>query len=133
MTTVTPLAASTLGIVLAVLAVLVVVFAIGGWRVATRRAHASERTLLAELNEAEQALAQAHATDKGWDRELLESAAREAVSERFGGQPVSALDLVQVVDRPGTDADQAVFRVETADGREHRITLGRTGGEWGVA
>jgi type II secretory pathway pseudopilin PulG len=133
MTTVTPLAASTLGIILAVLVILVVVFAVGGWRVATRRASAREHALLEDLNEVEQALAQAHAMDKGWDRELLESAAREAVFERFGSQPVSALDLVQVVDRPGTDADQAVFRVETADGQEHRITLGRAGGEWGVA
>jgi hypothetical protein len=43
------------------------------------------------------------------------------------------MQLVQVIDRPGTDADQAVFRVETADGDEHRITLGRTGGVWGAA
>ena len=39
--------------------------------------------------------------------------------------------LVQVVDKPGTDADQAIFHVKTADGAEHRMTLGRTGGEWG--
>ena len=40
---------------------------------------------------------------------------------------------MQVIDRPGVDADEAVFRVESPDGREHRITLGRTSGEWGPA
>jgi Flp pilus assembly protein TadB len=128
-----PVAASTLGIVLVVFAALVVVLAAGGWVAAAQRARARERKLLEELHEAEQALAKAHAMDKGWDRALLESAARDAAAERFGTQPVNALQLVQVIDRPGTDADQAVFRVETADGDEHRITLGRSGGEWGLA
>jgi hypothetical protein len=40
---------------------------------------------------------------------------------------------VQVIDQPGVDADEAVFRFEGADGKEHRITLGRAGGEWGPA
>jgi Flp pilus assembly protein TadB len=129
----TPIAVSTLDIVLVVIAALVVVLTAGGWVAATRRARARERKLLEELHEAEQALAKAHALDKGWDRELLESAARDAAAARFGAQPVNDLQLVQVVDRPGTDADQAVFRVQTADGDEHRITLGRSGGEWGPA
>ncbi|HEY0344698.1 MAG TPA: hypothetical protein VGC59_08625 [Solirubrobacteraceae bacterium] len=129
----TPIAVSTLDIVLVVIAALIVVLTAGGWVAATRRARARERKLLEELHEAEQALAKAHALDKGWDRELLESAARDAAAARFGAQPVNDLQLVQVVDRPGTDADQAVFRVQTADGDEHRITLGRSGGEWGPA
>jgi hypothetical protein len=129
----TPIAVSTLDIVLVVIAALVVVLTAGGWVAATRRARARERKLLEELHEAEQALAKAHALDKGWDRELLETAARNAAAARFGAQPVNDLQLVQVVDRPGTDADQAVFRVQTADGDEHRITLGRSGGEWGPA
>jgi hypothetical protein len=128
-----PLAASVVSIVVIVLGLLIVVLAAGGWFAATKRARAREPTLLAELRTAEQALAKAHATDKGWDRALLDAAAREAVAERFGDGPVNALQLVQVIDRPGTDADQAVFRVETADGDEHRITLGRTDGAWGPA
>jgi Flp pilus assembly protein TadB len=128
-----PVAVSTLDIVLVVIAALVVVLTAGGWVAATRRARSRERELFEELHEAEQALAKARALDKGWDRELLESAARDAAAARFGTQPVNALQLVQVIDRPGTDADQAVFRVQTADGDEHRITLGRSGGEWGLA
>lgn len=128
-----PIAASVLGIILVVVLVLVVVLASGGWVVATRRATASERQLVEELQTAERALAQAHASDKGWDRALLDAAARSAAAARFGDAPIDALQLVQVVDRPGTDADQAIFRVQTADGIEHRITLGRTGGVWGPA
>jgi type II secretory pathway pseudopilin PulG len=129
----TPLAISTVEVVLLVVLLLIGGLAAGGYVAATRRAAARERKLMEELQVADRALAQAHATDKGWDRTLLERAARDALAERFPGVPVDKMQLVQVVDRPGTDADQAIFRVETADGDEHRITLGRTGGVWGSA
>jgi Tfp pilus assembly protein FimT len=129
----TLLAVSTIDIVIVVVAAIIGLLAAGGWMAATRRSHAREHKLLEELHVAEQELARAHAMDKGWDRALLESAARDAVVARFGSEPVNAMQLVQVIDRPGTDADQAVFRVQTADGDEHRITLGRTGGVWGPA
>ncbi len=129
----TPIAVSTLGIVLIVLAVLIVLLVVGGYAAATRRAAGSEGALQRELDQAERELAQAHASDKGWDPALLAAAARDAALARFGDATVGEPQLVQVIDRPGTDADQAVFRVETADGDEHRITLGRSGGEWGPA
>jgi hypothetical protein len=128
----TPLAITTFEIVLLVVIVLIAVMVTGGYIASNRRAAARERKLLDQLQTADQALAQAHAEDKGWDRALLEAAARDAVTERFAGAQVRAMHLVQVVDRPGTDADQAVFRVETDDG-EHHITLGRTDGVWGAA
>ncbi len=124
---------TTIDIILLVLLVIVGALAAAGYRGATRRAHASERQLVEQLSSAERGLAQAHATDKGWDRGVLEAAARDVAAERFGAIPVTAVQLIQVIDRPGTDADQAVFRAETADGDEHRITLGRTGGVWGAA
>jgi hypothetical protein len=129
----TLVAVSTIDIVIVVVAGIIGLVAAGGWMAATRRTRAGEHKLLEELHVAEQELARAHAMDKGWDRALLESAAHDAVVARFGSEPVDALQLVQVIDRPGTDADQAVFRVHTADGGEHRITLGRTGGVWGPA
>ncbi len=128
-----PLATSTVDVVLLVVLVIVAALAAGGWRAATRRAHQGERKLLEQLQAAERELARAHAGDKGWDRALLDAAARAAAAERFGATPINGMQLVQVIDRPGTDADQAVFRVETADGEEHRITLGRSGGVWGAA
>ncbi len=128
-----PIAVSTLGIVLIVLAVLIVLLVGGGYVAATRRADRSEGALQRELEQAERELARAHASDKGWDPALLASAARDAAVARFGDATVGDPQLVQVIDRPGTDADQAVFRVQTADGGEHRITLGRAGGVWGPA
>lgn len=129
----TLLAISTLGVILLVVLALVLVLSVGGYMAMTRRIRARDSELQRELAHAEDALAQAHALDKGWDREILDAAARAAAAERFGGDVVGTPQLVQVIDRPGVDADQAVFRVESSDGREHRITLGRVGGEWGPA
>lgn len=128
-----PIAVSTLGIVLIVVAVVLVLLACGGYVAATRRAEKSQSALQRELAQAERELAKAHADDKGWDPAILAAAALAAAVKRFGDATVGDPLLVQVLDRPGTDADQAVFRVETADGGEHRITLGRTGGVWGTA
>lgn len=128
-----PLAISTLAIVLLALVGLLALLLAGGWAGATRRARSGEAELQATLQRAERELAQAHALDKGWDRATLEAAARSAAEQRFDGSAIEVLQLVQVIDRPGTDADQAVFRVTTAGGEEHRVTLGRSGGEWGPA
>jgi len=128
---VTPVAVSTIGLILLVLGGLILLLAIGGYVAAERRQRAHARELLEQLQAADHALAQAHASDKGWERSALEAADRRAIAERFGETDVHALQLVQVLDRPGVDADQAVFRVQTPDG-EHRITLGRSGGVWGA-
>jgi type II secretory pathway pseudopilin PulG len=124
---------NALEIILVVLALLVVVLGGGGYIAMARRTSARDHRLLEQLTRAERDLAQARASDKGWDRATLESAARAAAAERFGSAAaVTGLQLVRVIDKPGTDADEAVFRVETADG-EHSITLGRRGGVWGTA
>jgi hypothetical protein len=121
---------SALATVLIVFAVIVLALVVGGYVAVARRTGARDPELRKQLRRAERELAQAHAADKGWDRATLEAAARAAAEQRFGA--VKALRLVQVIDKPGTDADQAVFRVETDDG-EHAITLGRSGGLWGPA
>jgi len=115
---------SALAIVLIVLGVLIILLAAGGYAANARR-RAAERTLLLErAREADRHQALAHAADKGWERAGLESAAREAFTARHGVPP-KRLTLVQVVDRPGVDEDEAVF---DADGEE--IVLGRAGGTW---
>jgi type II secretory pathway pseudopilin PulG len=121
---------STVAVVLIVLLVLVALLAAGGYAAMSRRTRGRDHELLEQLGRAERELAAAHAADKGWDPATLDAAARAAAAERFGSQ-VEALQLVQVIDKPGTDADQAVFRVQTADG-EHALTLGRSGGVWGA-
>jgi hypothetical protein len=129
----TVIALSAVGLVLLVLLVVVVILAAGGYMAMTRRTHERDAALQRELAQAEDALAQAHALDKGWDRAALEAAARAVAAERFGDGVVGTPQLVQVIDRPGVDGDQAVFRIESSDGREHRFTLGRGGGHWGPA
>ena len=127
-----PVAASTLGIVLLVLAAVVLLLAAGGYVAMGRRTGARDAGLRRELEDAERAFAQARAQDRGWDRDTLAEAAQQAALARFGDATVGPPLLIQVLDRPGTDADQAIFHVRTADGTEHRITLGRSGGEWGA-
>jgi hypothetical protein len=112
-----------------VVVVLMLLLAVGGAIATTRRTEASSDDLRAQLRAADQALAAAHAEDKGWERAHLEEAARDAYVATFGAAEIRGLHLVQVVDNPGTDADQAVFRVVT-DGAEHTLVLGRRDGAW---
>jgi Tfp pilus assembly protein PilX len=112
-------------VVVAVLVVLLVLF-VGGYVVLGRRRTASEAELKGRIEAADAALADARADDKGWERATIEAAARAAVAPR---EPKD-LHLVQVVDKPGTDADQAVFRVVLQDGAEQTVTLGRRDGAW---
>jgi hypothetical protein len=120
----------TVLVIFAVLVIVVSVLMAGGYVAMSRRTGSREDELLEQLRQVERELAKAHAADKGWDPALVEAAARAAAEQRFGRSSVTSLQLVQVVDKPGTDADQAVFRVHTADG-EHTVTLGRSGGVWG--
>lgn len=111
-------------IVLVALVVIALLFA-GGMLAVSRRRDKLADSLLARIEAADAALADARAQDRGWERATIEAAARAAA----GGE-VSELHLVQVVDKPGTDADQAVFRVVGADGAERTLTLGRRDGAW---
>ena len=69
--------------------------------------------------------------DRGWERGALEAAARAAFAARSPVE-VRELLLIQVVDRPGTEEDQALFRVVTDVGSEE-ILLVRNGDAWGAA
>ncbi len=119
---------SAVAIVVIVVVVLLILLFVGGLVANARHNRAEEDALRAELEVANQALAQAHAQDKGWDRGLLEQAAKEAFAERSAAD-VTDLHLVQVVDRPGTEDDQAVFRVVTDHGYEY-LHLARHGEAW---
>jgi hypothetical protein len=119
---------STLAIVLIVVGVLIVALIVGGYVASGRRRRADAQASAAELAQANEQLALAHAQDKGWERTGLERAARESFARRSPAE-VRALHLVQVVDRPGTEDDQAVFRVETDHGAEY-VHLHRQGDTW---
>jgi hypothetical protein len=110
-----------------VLAVLVVL-AVGGFFARRALNRRTETQFRARLEQANHDLAEAAAADRGWDRAILETSARRIYADQRGAEPAQLL-LVEVVDRPGTDEDVAVFRVE-GEGRRETLTLGRRDGEW---
>jgi hypothetical protein len=110
---------------------LLVVFIGGGMLVAARGSRARDAALREKIAAADRQLADARAGDQGWDPAPMEAAAREA--GRTDGdlhEEVVAAHLVQVVDRPGTDADEAVFRLVTAGGGARDVRIHRTGDAW---
>ena len=111
-------------IVLGVLAIL----AIGGYIARGMYLRRTEADFRSKLEQANHDLAEAAAADRGWDRETLEGAARRIHAEQRGAEPAELL-LVEVLDRPGTEDDLAVFRVQ-GEGRHGTLTLGRSDGEW---
>jgi hypothetical protein len=113
------------------LIIIIVVFAVlaVGGAIARRAQLARTRPAFEDsLERVNRDLARAAAEDRGWDRDTLETAARQAFAAQRGAEP-DRLVLVEVRDRPGTEEDQAVFRAEQ-DGAAHRLTLGRSGGDW---
>ena len=115
-------------IVLAVFGALLVLALFGGLAASIRNRRRRER-FGSSLDEVDRSLADARATDRGWERGVLEAAARRAFEAERPGAEIHELTLVQVVDRPGTEEDKAVFRVVATDVQVH-LTLGRVGGEW---
>ena len=121
---------SVIAIIIVVFVLLVILLSVGGLIASRRRAERGQDDLLAAVREADQALALARASDRGWERAVLEAAAREAFAARSPVE-VRELLLMRVVDRPGTEEDQALFRVVTDAGSEE-ILLVRQGDAWGT-
>ena len=120
---------STLAIVLIVIAVILVLVFVGGLVATRKRAEAGAADYERHVAAADQALEQARATDRGWDRALLEDAAHSALSEQQPGFAYDALHLVLVDDRPGIEEDRAHFAAVGSDG-ERRVVLVRTASGW---
>jgi hypothetical protein len=118
-----------LAILIAAVVVLAIVFFIGGYIAVSRRRRTMDARFHVQLEEANAALAAARAEDRGWERPNLEAAVRAAHGRAHPGAEIRELHLIQVVDRPGTESDQARFRVVDAHG-EHEILLGRRGDDW---
>jgi hypothetical protein len=118
-------------VVLIVVGVLALLF-VGGLVANARIRRAGEGSLEERIAQADHHLALARAADRGWEPALLEAAARAACATLRPGVEPEHLDLVQVVDRPGTDEDRALMRVTYPDGAEE-IELTRTGDRWSAA
>jgi hypothetical protein len=110
---------------LIIVIVVLVVLAAGGVIARRRQLSRTRPAFERSLTQADHDLAAAHAADRGWDRERLEAAARRIYADQHDGAQPGTLTLVEVLDRPGTDEDEAVFE---ADG--HRVHIGRRGDDW---
>jgi hypothetical protein len=113
---------------LIIVLVVLLALAVGGMIARVIIQRRTEGEFARRLEQANHDLAEAAAADRGWDRAVLEGAARRLYAKERGVEP-SELLLVEVLDRPGTDEDFAVFHVE-GEGRMDSLTLGRRDGEW---
>ena len=119
---------STVAIVLVVIGVLLLLLFVGGFVAARRRANRPE--VAEHIRSADQAIEQARASDRGWDRGLLERAARSALEEQRPGSTWDSIELVLVDDRPGVVDDTAHLVGSGPDGRARVVLSRREGGEW---
>jgi hypothetical protein len=119
---------SVLAIVGIVFGALVVLFLLGGYLYSRRRL--SDPALEQRIRAADQALARARAQDKGWDRALLDEAARRTLAEQRPGFDVGDLHLVLVDDRPGIEEDRAHMLAVGGDGQARVVLTRNPAGEW---
>jgi cbb3-type cytochrome oxidase subunit 3 len=120
---------SALAIVLIALGVLVLLVFVGGLAAARRRERAQRGDYARHLAEADQALEEARAADKGWDRAVMEATVQRALEAERPGFTPDRLELVLVDDRPGVSEDRAHF-VAAGDGEEVRVVLARGEAGW---
>jgi hypothetical protein len=113
---------------LIIVIVVLLVLSVGGYLARRAQLAKSRPAFERRLSQVERDLVAAAAADRGWDRERLEAAARRIGAQELGSEP-EELTLIEVVDRPGTEQDEAVFDVR-AGGSRHRLVLGRRDGEW---
>ena len=120
---------SVFATILIVVAVLLLLVFVGGIVAARRRARQTAPQYARHLAEADHALEQARASDRGWDRGVMEEVAREALAREHPGAQFDRLDLVLVDDRPGVTEDRAHFEASNAD-RQVPVILSRGESGW---
>ena len=121
---------STLAIILIVLAAIVLVALILGFLGTRARDRQQAGSWEEHVRRADSALAQAAASDRGWQRDTMEEAARAALSESRPDWSYGNLHLVLVDDRPGIEEDRAHFVAVAEGGDEARVVLSRQGDRW---
>ncbi len=119
----------SVGLVLLIILAVLALLALGGALTNARRERATRRPFDEALHEVDRALASALAADHGWEPSVLVAAVHRELAQRRPGEEVRSLRLVQVIDRPGTDADKAVYQCDLARGSV-RISLARQGDDW---
>jgi hypothetical protein len=121
---------STLAIVLIVVGTIVGVFLILGILGARARDRRQAGTWAQHVAEADSALEQARAADRGWDPTVMRAAVGRALEQSRPGWTFDELHLVLVDDRPGTEEDRAHYVAIADGGEEARVVLARQGDHW---
>jgi hypothetical protein len=121
---------STLAIVLIVFGVIVLVALVLGFLGVRARDRRQAGHWEEAVRAADAALAQAAASDRGWQRDVMEDAARAALSDSRPEWTYGPLRLVLVDDRPGVEKDRAHFVAVGESGDEARVVLSRQGDRW---
>jgi Flp pilus assembly protein TadB len=121
---------STLAIILIVLGVIVLIAVVLGFLGVQRRDRMRAGGWEESVRAADAALADAAATDRGWQREVMEQAARAALTEMRPDWAPRDLLLVLVDDKPGINEDRAHFVAVSEGGDEARVVLARQGDLW---
>lgn len=119
---------STLAVILILAALVVIVLLVLATLAVRKRMERAQPDYARHLAAADHALEAARASDKGWDRSVMEDVARAALNEHSPGWDFRSLDLVLVDDRPGVSEDRAHF--EASDG-DRRLLVVLTRGEAG--
>lgn len=112
---------STLAVILIAAAIVVVALLVAATLAVRRRMEREQPAYDRNLAAADHALEAARASDRGWDRGVMEDVARTALNERRPGWDFRSLDLVLVDDRPGVTDDRAHF--EASDGDESVVVV----------
>lgn len=125
------LAVSTLAVILIAVGGVLLFLFLGGLVLSLRRQRRVGTAQARHIAEADRALERARATDRGWDREALERAARAAIAAERPGWSYDDLQLVLVDDRPGVREDRAHIVATSRDG-DVRIVLLRGEKGWAL-
>jgi hypothetical protein len=121
---------STLAIVLIVIGVVILIALVLGFLGARARDRHGAASWTRNVAEADAALEEARASDRGWEREAMSVAARAALAESRPGSPFDELLLVLVDDRPGIEEDRAHFVALHGGDEVARVVLARRGDNW---
>jgi hypothetical protein len=119
---------STFAIVLIVVGVVLVLLFVGGYAVVRRRE--ARQDFSGDVARADRALEHARAEDRGWNRQLLDDAARRALGMERPGFDWESLELVLVEDRPGVAEDRAHLMAMAPDRRVRVILAREPDGTW---
>jgi hypothetical protein len=119
---------SALAVVLIVVAVLLVVMFALGYAASRRRVERQD--FAGDVAAADRALEEARAADRGWNRQLLDEAARRALGAERPAFDWESLELVLVDDRPGVHEDRAHLMAVGPEDRVRVVLARDPDGRW---